>query len=416
MHLHTNRCMASFFCPSEHPTSAHIRTHKNSINMTYPIERFNGLQTPFYYYDLPLLQQTLDAIRQELSLHPNFHVHYAVKANANPRILSTIMQNGLGADCVSGGEIEAARAAGIAAKDVVFAGVGKSDGEIELALNEGIDCFNVESLPELDVINEIATRMHKVARVAFRVNPNVDAHTHKKITTGLNENKFGIAMEDLLPAVHHAASLQSVQFVGMHFHIGSQILDLSVYEALCHRINQLQDQLEADGQKVQIINVGGGLGINYADPDADPIPDFKSYFTLFAQHLQLREGQQVYFELGRSVVAQCGSLIARTLYVKNGHTKKFVIVDAGFTELVRPAMYGSHHFTQNISAAADTATDTYDVVGPICESSDVFSTDEVLPETHRGDFIAFRSAGAYGEVMASTYNCRHLPKSYFKDI
>lgn len=384
--------------------------------MTFPIEFFNGLQTPFYYYDLPLLQQTLDAIRQELSQHSNFHVHYAVKANANPRILSTIMHSGLGADCVSGGEIEAARAAGIAAKDVVFAGVGKSDREIELALNEGIDCFNVESLPELDVINEIATRMHKVARVAFRVNPNVDAHTHKKITTGLNENKFGIAMEDLLPAVHHAASLQSVQFVGMHFHIGSQILDLSVYEALCHRINELQDQLEADGQKVQIINVGGGLGINYADPDAEPIPDFKSYFTLFAQHLQLREGQQVYFELGRSVVAQCGSLIARTLYVKNGHTKKFVIVDAGFTELVRPAMYGSHHFTQNISAAADTATETYDVVGPICESSDVFSTDEVLPDTHRGDFIAFRSAGAYGEVMASTYNCRHLPKSYFKDI
>lgn len=393
-----------------------IRTHKNYISMTFPIEFFNGLQTPFYYYDLPLLQQTLDTIRQELSQHPNFHVHYAVKANANPRILSTIMHSGLGADCVSGGEIEAARAAGIAAKDVVFAGVGKSDREIELALNEGIDCFNVESLPELDVINEIATRMHKVARVAFRVNPNVDAHTNKKITTGLNENKFGIAMEDLLPAVHHAASLQSVQFVGMHFHIGSQILDLSVYEALCHRINELQDQLEADGQKVQIINVGGGLGINYADPDADPIPDFKSYFTLFAQHLQLREGQQVYFELGRSVVAQCGSLIARTLYVKNGHTKKFVIVDAGFTELVRPAMYGSHHFTQNISAAAEAATDTYDVVGPICESSDVFSTDEVLPETHRSDFIAFRSAGAYGEVMASTYNCRHLPKSYFKDI
>ena len=393
-----------------------IGTHKNFISMTFPIERFNGLQTPFYYYDLPLLQQTLDAIRQELTQHPHFHVHYAVKANANPRILSTIMQSGLGADCVSGGEIEAARAAGIAAKDVVFAGVGKSDREIELALNEGIDCFNVESLPELDVINEIATRMHKVARVAFRVNPNVDAHTHKKITTGLNENKFGIAMEDLLPAVHHAASLQSVQFVGMHFHIGSQILDLSVYEALCHRINELQEQLEADGQKVLIINVGGGLGINYDNPDADSIPDFKSYFTLFANHLKLREGQQVYFELGRSVVAQCGTLIARTLYVKNGHTKKFVIVDAGFTELVRPAMYGSHHFTQNISASTDAATDTYDVVGPICESSDVFSTDEVLPETHRGDFIAFRSAGAYGEVMASTYNCRHLPKSYFKDI
>ena len=383
--------------------------------MTFPLDRFAGLKTPFYYYDIPLLRLTLHTIKEQLSQRPNFHVHYAIKANANPRILSVIAQEGLGADCVSGGEIEAARSAGIAAEDVVFAGVGKSDWEIELALNEGIDCFNVESLPELEVINDIATRMGKVARIAFRVNPNVDAHTHKKITTGLNENKFGIAMEDLVPAVKHVGQLAHVKFIGLHFHIGSQILDFSVYEALCHRINDLQDELEANGETVQVINVGGGLGIDYDNPDANPIPDFAGYFNVFAKQLKLRKGQQVYFELGRSVVAQCGSLIARTLYVKHGHEKKFVIVDAGFTELVRPAMYGSHHFTQNISACPDAGTDIYDVVGPICESSDVFSTDEKLPVTHRGDFIAFRSAGAYGEVMASTYNCRQLPKSYFKD-
>ena len=338
--------------------------------MTFPTQRFTELDTPFYYYDLTNLRETLAAIHVETLSRPNFHVHYAVKANANPHILQFIAQAGLGADCVSGGEIEAAHAAGFKGNSIVYAGVGKSDNEIRTALRIGIHSFNVESLPELEVINQIAHDMGTIAHVAFRINPNVDAHTHAKITTGLNENKFGIAMEDMVDAIQRATPN---------------------------------------------INVGGGLGIDYDHPDANPIANFKDYFGLFQQHLQLREGQQLHFELGRSIVAQCGTLIARTLYVKEGHTKKFVIVDAGFTELIRPAMYGSHHFTQNISAAADAPTDTYDVVGPICESSDVFSTGEVLPITHRGDLIAFRSAGAYGEVMASTYNCRTLPKSYFSE-
>lgn len=383
--------------------------------MTFPITKFTKLDTPFYYYDLGNLNETLKAIHAETDHRKNFHVHYAIKANANPRIMKIIAQSGLGADCVSGGEIEAASKAGFDGQKIVYAGVGKSDKEIRTALEKDIFCFNVESLPELEVINEIAHEMGKKARVAFRINPNVDAHTHAKITTGLNENKFGIAMEDMIPAIRKAQSLDSVEYAGLHFHIGSQILDLSVYVALCNRINELQDLLDKEGIQTANINVGGGLGIDYNNPDVNPIPDFKGYFDLFEQHLQLREGQQLHFELGRSVVAQCGSLIARTLYVKEGHTKKFVIVDAGFTELVRPAMYGSHHFTQNISATTDSATDTYDVVGPICESSDVFSTDELLPVTHRGDFIAFRSAGAYGEVMASTYNCRQLPKAYFSE-
>lgn len=379
----------------------------------FPTQRFAELETPFYYYDMDVLGETLQTIKELIVPHPNYHVHYAIKANANPRIMQTIAQAGLGADCVSGGEVEAAHNAGFAGKDIVFAGVGKSDREIINALNIGIHNFNVESIAELEVINELAHNLGKKAKVCFRINPNVDAHTHAKITTGLNENKFGIAMEDMIPAIREAQKMDSVEYIGLHFHIGSQILDLSVYVALCERINQLQDELEANGIQTKNINVGGGLGIDYDMPDTHPIPNFEEYFKIFTDNLKLRDGQQLHFELGRSIVAQCGSLIARTLYIKQGHTKRFVIVDAGFTELVRPAMYGAHHHTENLSVTDKTRTTKYDVVGPICESSDVFSTDELLPVTKRGDLIAFRSAGAYGEVMASTYNCRPLPKSYF---
>ena len=379
----------------------------------FPTQRFAELETPFYYYDMDVLGETLQTIKELIAPHPNYHVHYAIKANANPRIMQTIAQAGLGADCVSGGEVEAAHNAGFAGKDIVFAGVGKSDREIINALNIGIHNFNVESIAELEVINELAHNLGKKAKVCFRINPNVDAHTHAKITTGLNENKFGIAMEDMIPAICEAQKMDSVEYIGLHFHIGSQILDLSVYVELCERINQLQDELEANGIQTKNINVGGGLGIDYDMPDTHPIPKFEEYFKIFTDNLKLRDGQQLHFELGRSIVAQCGSLIARTLYIKQGHTKHFVIVDAGFTELVRPAMYGAHHHTENLSVTDKTRTTKYDVVGPICESSDVFSTDELLPVTKRGDLIAFRSAGAYGEVMASTYNCRPLPKSYF---
>lgn len=381
----------------------------------FSVERFKTLETPFYYYDLGLLRKTLDVAKQEACKYKNFHIHYAIKANANPRVLSQISEANFGADCVSGGEIRAAISSGFKADNIVFAGVGKSDWEINLAIEQGIQCFNVESLPELEVINELAKAKNKVASVAFRVNPNVDAHTHAKITTGLSENKFGIAMEDLKPAIKRANELSSISFVGLHFHIGSQILDLEVYKNLCQRINQLQDDLESEGIFCQLINVGGGLGIDYEQPDENPIPDFAQYFKIFADNLKLRVNQHLHFELGRSLVAQCGSLIARTLYVKHGHSKKFVIVDAGFTELIRPAMYGAHHVINNLSANANAGFEKYDVVGPICESSDVFDRDILLPTTQRGDVIAFRSAGAYGEVMASCYNCRNLPQSYFSE-
>ena len=383
--------------------------------MTFPIERFRELDTPFYYYDLSLLRATLHVIKDNLALYPKFHVHYAVKANANPQILSIIAQEGLGADCVSGGEVRVASQHGFAPNKIVYAGVGKSDKEIRNALTTGIYCFNVESMPELEVINEIAASMGIVANVAFRINPNVDAHTHAKITTGLNENKFGISIDDTVPSIKRCSELSHVHYVGLHFHIGSQILDLNVYRELCDRINQLQEELETLGISTKIVNVGGGLGINYMHPDTHPIPDFTTYFSIFANHLKLRSGQEVHFELGRSIVGQCGSLVARTLYIKNGLHKKFLIVDAGFTDLIRPALYGAYHLIENITSPSLEYLEKYDVVGPICESSDVFGKDQYLPLTKRNDFVVFRSAGAYGEVMASTYNCRQLPKSYFSE-
>lgn len=374
------------------------------MNLSHLAQR----ETPFYIYDLSLLRQTLSAIHAATAEHPHFHVHYALKANVAPEVLRTISASGLGADCVSGGEIETAHQHGFSADSIVFAGVGKADWEIKRALSLGISCFNVESMPELEVIDQLAAAQGTVARVAFRINPNVDAHTHAKITTGLNENKFGLAMEDMIPAIRRAAQLQHVTFVGLHFHIGSQITELAPFEALCHRINELQTQLDNAGITAQTINVGGGYGVNYHAPDEQPIPDFKAYFDVFARHLALRHGQSVHFELGRSIVAQCGSLISRVLYVKEGHAKKFVIVDAGMTDLVRPAMYGSFHQIDNLSHP-NSPQATFDVVGPICESSDVFATDYPLATPQRGDLLAFRSAGAYGEIMASQYNCRRLP-------
>lgn len=383
--------------------------------MDYPLERFSKIDTPFYYYDLSLLKRTLQTVNDILKDHPNFHVHYAVKANANKRLLNVISAAGFGADCVSGGEVLLANQNGFPAEKIVFAGVGKSDKEIREALAIGIFCFNVESIQELEVINEIASNMGKIARVAFRINPNVDAHTHEKITTGLNENKFGIAMDDAIPAILLCRNLKNVEYVGLHFHIGSQILYLNVFEDLCRQINEIQSELKRYGIVAQFINVGGGLGIDYHNPDKTPVADFVGYFSVFANKLDLYEGQSLHFELGRSIVGQCGSLISRTLYIKEGKTKKFVIVDAGFTDLIRPAMYGAFHSIENISNPADENKEKYDVVGPICESSDVFIQNYVLPLTKRGDLIAFRSAGAYGEVMASTYNCRQLPKALYSE-
>ena len=378
----------------------------------FPIDKFNSLQTPFYYYDMALLQETLDVVKSESGKY-GYHVHYAIKANANPQILSLIAKNGLGADCVSGGEVQAALDAGFPADKIVFAGVGKADWEINLGLDNNIFCFNVESLAELRVINELAKAKNKIASVALRINPEVDAHTHAKITTGMKENKFGINLSLLGSVIDELQKMSNVKLIGIHSHIGSQITDMSAFRNLAIRINEIQEELEQKGIFVENLNFGGGLGIDYYHPNHLSIPAFDNYFAVFNKLLKLRPGQQVHFEPGRSIVAQCGTLISRVLYVKEGEVKKFAILDAGFTELIRPAMYDSYHRMENISS--DDATDIYDVVGPICESSDVFGKDVELNSVKRGDFIALRSAGAYGEVMASQYNCRKLPKAYFSD-
>lgn len=379
---------------------------------TFPIEKLKALQTPFYYYNIELLKETLNLVKTEAGKY-GYHSHFAVKANANPRILSVIAASGLGADCVSGGEVKAALDAGFSADKIVYAGVGKADWEINLGLDNNILCFNVESSVELQIINELATAKNKTAAIALRINPEVDAHTHAKITTGMKENKFGINLSQLNKVLDELATLNHVKLIGIHCHIGSQITDISAFRNLVIRVNEIQEELEARGIQIENLNFGGGLGIDYYHPNHLPIPAFDDYFAVFHKLLQLRPGQQVHFEPGRSIVAQCGTLISKVLYVKEGETKKFAILDAGFTELIRPAMYDAYHRIENISS--DEATEVYDVVGPICESSDVFGKDVELNKTHRGDLIALRSAGAYGEVMASQYNCRQLPKAYYSD-
>ena len=379
----------------------------------FPIEKLERIDTPFYYYDTELLRQTLRTINAEAGKHEGFCVHYAIKANANPKILRFIREAGLGVDCVSGGEIEASLKAGFSPSKIVFAGVGKSDWEINIGLDNDIFCFNVESIPELEVINELAGQKEKVARVAFRLNPNVGAHTHANITTGLAENKFGISMRDMMSVIEEAAGMKNIKVVGLHFHIGSQILDMGDFEALCNRVNELQNELERHRIIMEHINVGGGLCVDYQHPNRVPVPDFKAYFDTYAKKLKLRPGQTLHFELGRAVVAQCGSLITRTLYIKQGAIKQFAIVDAGFPDLIRPALYQAYHKIENITS--EEPTQTYDVVGPICESTDVFAKQIDLNQCRRGDLLAIRSAGAYGEIMASQYNCRRLPQGYMSD-
>lgn len=379
---------------------------------SFPVEKFGGLRTPFYYYDLRLLRRTLEAIRSCTEAIPGFKVHYAVKANANPVLLAEIAAGGLGADCVSGGEIRAAVEAGFRPGDIVYAGVGKSDAEIMLALETGISRFNVESAAELEVISELAAAAGKKAPVSLRINPDIGAHTHSNITTGLAENKFGINYEQMEDVLRLALELPGVEYKGLHFHIGSQILDMMDFVALCNRVNFLVDELTRAGLPVGDINVGGGLGVSYEHPNLLPVPDFKSYFETFRRHLRLPAGTCVHFELGRSVVAQCGSLISRVLYVKQGTTKQFAVIDGSMTELIRPALYKAYHRIENLSS--EGPEEIYDVVGPVCESSDVFLKAAHLNKCRRGDLLAIRSAGAYGEAMASRYNCRPLPEAYYE--
>lgn len=375
------------------------------------IKNIQQYKTPYYYYDTGLLKKTLQAVKAESEKY-KYHVHYAFKANANPVIIQLIKDAGLGADCVSGNEVKCAVENGFDSEKIVFAGVGKSDEEINYALEKGIFCFNCESLQELEVINELAGVKQKTASVALRINPNVDAHTHKYITTGLEENKFGINPYEFETVIEKLKQLKHLKLIGLHFHIGSQITDLGPFKQLCLKVNEINTYFLSKGFDLPVINVGGGIGINYSAPDKEAIIDFAAYFKVFHDFMELRKHQQLHFELGRAIVAQCGSLISKVLYIKNGINTNFAILDAGMTELIRPALYQAYHKIENISSQ-DKRIVKYDVVGPICESSDCFGKAVELPLTQRGDIIAIRSAGAYGEVMASRYNLRDEVRSYF---
>jgi diaminopimelate decarboxylase len=374
------------------------------------VEKFRGLATPFYYYDLDVLRSTLEVVKKE-SANSGYKIHYAVKANHNPRILKIISFYGFGADCVSGNEIAAAINSGFSPSEIVFAGVGKTDKDIEAALKANIYCFNCESIPELEVIDQLASKQNKVAQIALRINPLIDAHTHKYITTGIEESKFGINTWEIEDVIKKLSALKNVKLLGMHFHIGSQITRMPVFKSLCSRINELQLWFTSRGFNLEIINVGGGLGIDYENPEKSPL--FEDYFSLLHEFIDILPGQVLHMEPGRSIIGQCGTLISRVLFIKNGSNTLFSIIDAGMTDLIRPALYQAHHKIENLTSAGNILR--YDVVGPICESSDTFAKYIELPETKRGDIIAIRSAGAYGEAMASRYNLRDLPPSVFSD-
>ncbi|RKO71653.1 diaminopimelate decarboxylase [Sphingobacterium puteale] len=376
--------------------------------------KFAEKETPFYYYDLAVLNKTLEAA-YVASHKRGFHVHYALKANFNDVLLKAVQQIGFGADCVSGNEVKKAIECGFAPQNITFAGVGKSDKEINYALQQNIFAFNVESIQELEVINELASKQGVKANVALRINPNVDAHTHHYITTGLDENKFGIPNADLEKCAAVLKKCDFIELVGLHFHVGSQITDMTVFKSLCVKVNEWKNWFEERGTQIRVLNVGGGLGIDYKDPDGNPIPDFESYFDIFDRFLERKPHQEVHFELGRALVAQCGSLVSRVLYVKNGVKKNFLVLDAGMTELMRPALYQAYHKMENISEGTGAEALNYDVVGPICESSDCFGKEVSLPVSKRGDLIAIRSAGAYGEVMASHYNLREEIRFVYSD-
>ena len=376
-------------------------------------EHFSTLKTPFYFYDVELLKKTLDTVTSEAKKY-GYVLHYAFKANVNDKILNTIHRYGLGADCVSGNEVQKAIDMGFPKNEVVFAGVGKSDDEIITALKNDIFCFNCESVQEMEVINELAAQYNKIANIAVRINPNVDANTHKHISTGLKENKFGVNMEEMDSVVDCIKASKNLKFVGIHFHIGSQITDLTSYKNLCVRVNHIQEWFESRHVALEFINVGGGLGIDYYNPETNDVSKFEEYFAIFNEFLQLRPHQKLHFELGRSIVAQCSSLISRVLYVKKGANTSFMILDAGMTELIRPMLYQAYHKINNLSTTA-VDLDTYDVVGPICESTDTFAKALELPLSKRGDLIEIKSAGAYGEVMASNYNLKTLHTAVYSD-
>lgn len=362
--------------------------------------------TPFYVYSTATLQRHYQVFDEALAGMDHF-ICYAMKANSNMAVLRVMAQMGAGMDVVSGGEYARAIAAGVPGEHIVFSGVGKTREEMILALNGGIRQFNIESEPELDLLNEVALSLGKVAPITVRVNPDVDAKTHAKIATGKSDNKFGIPISKARDVYAVAGAMKGVEIVGIDVHIGSQLTDLTPYETAFEKVAELTETLRADGHNIRRLDLGGGLGIPYERSNtAPPLPmEYGEVVRRTVGHL----GCEIEIEPGRLIAGNAGILVTSVIYRKEGEGRDFLIVDAAMNDLVRPAMYEAHHdIIPVVQSAVGTETTPHDIVGPICESGDTFAKERNMPVMQSGDLVAFRSAGAYGAVMSSEYNSRPL--------
>ena len=362
--------------------------------------------TPFYCYSTATLERHYEVLEKAFRGLDTL-ICFAVKANSNQAVLATMARLGAGMDVVSEGELRRARAAGVPANKIIFAGVGKTRAEIAYALKEGILSFNVESEPELHALSEVAMGLDKTAKIAIRVNPDVDAKTHAKISTGNAENKFGVPYDDARALYADAAKLPGIKVSGIHMHIGSQITDLAPFRDAFRLLRDLALALKADGIALEHLDIGGGLGVPYrGSNDVPPHPD--EYAGIVKEHLG-DLGLKIALEPGRMIVGNAGVLITRVTYVKEGADKTFTIVDAAMNDLIRPTLYEAYHDIWPVEEAKSAmAPVQQDIVGPVCETGDFLAEDRALPPFAAGDLIAVMTAGAYGAVMASTYNTRLL--------
>ena len=366
----------------------------------------DAVGTPFYCYSSATLTRHYRVFAEAFAEVPSL-VCYAVKANSNQAVIATLARLGAGADVVSGGELKRVLAAGVPAERIMFSGIGKTAGELALAVETDIFCVNVESEPELELLSAIAASKGRTARVSVRVNPDIDARTHAKIATGRAENKFGIPISRAREVYAHAARLPGLHVDGVDMHIGSQITELAPFDDAFALLSDFVRELRADGHTISHVDLGGGLGIPYRE-DNDPPPDPQAYADVVKRATR-GLGCRLIFEPGRLIVGNAGVLVTRVLYLKRGEAKAFVIVDAAMNDLIRPTLYDAHHDIRPVSEPMPgTPRITADVVGPVCESGDFLALDRDLPEPRPGDLLAVMTAGAYGAVQSGTYNTRAL--------
>ena len=379
-------------------------------------------QTPLQVFDVGRIRQAIRAFKRVFEEEGvDYEVSYASKAFSCLAIYQVINEEGGHTDVVSGGELWTAMKAGFPVDKVSFHGNNKTDAEIKMALYNRVGRIVVDNMEELDRISRFADELDYTANIQLRIKPGIDAHTHHFIMTGQIDSKFGFALEtgEAMAAVKKAIATPSVQLLGLDCHIGSQILDVEdVYATECSRVKNIVSYFEGKGLRIAQVDLGGGLGVDYMDPDSSPIPDFETWFRTVSSKIIRRRSQSLHLEPGRSIVAQCGTLVSRVLFVKVGETKNFLVLDAGMNDMIRPALYGAYHRIENLSSKLRPnlpQSQVYDVVGPVCESSDVWGMGRLLPLSVRGDLIAICSAGAYGQSMSNRYNLRDLAPAVYSD-